>query len=64
MRAISQGGPEVLKEPVSRFMTKTVVMAREADTINLRMSEMTARRFPHMPVWKVNGWSVSSPSAT
>jgi CBS domain-containing protein len=50
MRAISQGGPEVLKEPVSRFMTKTVVTAREADTINWLMSEMTARRFRHMPV--------------
>jgi len=34
MRAIGQGGPKVLKEPVSDFMTKTVVTAREADTIN------------------------------
>jgi len=50
MRAISQDGPKVLKEPVSDFMTKTVVTAREADTINRLMSEMTARRFRHMPV--------------
>lgn len=50
MRAISQDGPKVLKEPVSTFMTKTVVTAREADTINWLMSEMTARRFRHMPV--------------
>ena len=50
MRAISQHGAKVLKEPVSNFMTKTVVTAREADTINQLMSEMTARRFRHMPV--------------
>jgi CBS domain-containing protein len=49
MRAISQAGPKVLEEPVSEFMTKTVVAAREAD-INRLMSEMTARRFRHMPV--------------
>jgi len=50
MRAISQGGPEVLKEPVSDFMTKTVVTAREADTSDQLMSEMTMHRFRHMPV--------------
>lgn len=50
MRAISQAGPKVLKEPVSDFMTKTVVTAREADTINQLMSAMTTRRFRHMPV--------------
>jgi len=50
MRAIGQGGPKVLNEPVSNFMTKTVVTAREADSINRLMSEMTTRRFRHMPV--------------
>ena len=50
MRAIGQGGPEVLKEPVSEFMTKTVVTARNADTSERLMSEMTAHRFRHMPV--------------
>ena len=50
MRTISQCGAQVLKEPVSNFMTKTVVTAPEADTINQLMSEMTARRFRHMPV--------------
>ncbi len=50
MRAISEGGPKVLKEPVSDFMTKTVVTAREADSITRLMSEMTTRRFRHMPV--------------
>jgi CBS domain-containing protein len=53
MRAISQGGPEVLKEPVSDFMTKTVVTAGEADTINQLMSEMTTHRFRHLPVVKM-----------
>jgi CBS domain-containing protein len=50
MRAIGRGGSEVLKEPVSDFMTKIVVTAREADTTNRLMSEMTMRRFRHMPV--------------
>ena len=50
MRAIGQGGPKVLEQPVSDFMTKTVVTAREADTINRLMAEMTTRRFRHMPV--------------
>ena len=31
-------------------MTRTVVTAREADTIDRLMSEMTAHRFRHMPV--------------
>jgi CBS domain-containing protein len=50
MRAIGQGGTEVLNESVSDFMTKTVVTAREADTTNRLMSEMTKGRFRHMPV--------------
>ena len=50
MRAIGQAGPKVLKEPVSDFMTKSVITAREADTIDRLMSEMTMRRFRHMPV--------------
>ena len=50
MRAIGQAGPKVLKEPVSDFMTKRVVTAREADTVDRLMSEMTVHRFRHMPV--------------
>ena len=50
IRAIGQAGPNVLNEPVSNFMTKTVVTAGEADTINRLMAEMTTRRFRHMPV--------------
>jgi CBS domain-containing protein len=50
MRAIGQAGPKALNKPVSDFMTKTVVTAREADTSDRLMSEMTTRRFRHMPV--------------
>ena len=50
MRAMGEAGPEVLKEPVSDFMTKTVITAREADTVDQLMTEMTTRRFRHMPV--------------
>ena len=50
MLAIGQSGTKVLKEPVSVYMTKRVVTAREADTIDWLMSEMTTRRFRHMPV--------------
>jgi len=50
IRAIGQAGPQVLNEPVSDFMTKTVVTAREADTSERLMSEMTVHRFRHMPV--------------
>ena len=50
MRAVGRGGPKVLEEAVSDFMTKTVITAREADTIDRPMSEMTTRRFRHMPV--------------
>jgi CBS domain-containing protein len=50
MRAIGQAGSKVLNQPVSDFMTKTVVMAREADTSERLMSEMTVHRFRHMPV--------------
>jgi CBS domain-containing protein len=34
MQAIGQSGTKVLKEPVSVYMTKRVVTAREADTID------------------------------
>ena len=50
LRAIGQAGPKVLERPVSDFMTKTVITAREADTVNQLMAEMTRRRFRHMPV--------------
>jgi CBS domain-containing protein len=50
LRAIDQAGPKVLEEPVSDFMTKTVITARQSDTVDQLMTEMTKRRFRHMPV--------------
>ena len=50
MRAIGKSGAKVLKDPLSGYMTKTVVTAREADPIHRLMSEMTVHRFRHMPV--------------
>jgi CBS domain-containing protein len=50
MRAMGQAGPKVLNEPVSNFMTKTVITAGEADTSDQLMSEMTIHRFRYMPV--------------
>jgi CBS domain-containing protein len=50
VRAISQSGAKVLEEPVSVHMTKKVVTAQKADTIDRLMSEMTVHRFRHMPV--------------
>jgi CBS domain-containing protein len=50
VRAIGNAGAKTLKEPVSAYMTKTVVTAREADTIDRLMSEMTTHRFRHLPV--------------
>jgi CBS domain-containing protein len=50
VRAIGRSGPKVLKDPVSNYMTRSVVTAREADTIDRLMAEMTAHRFRHMPV--------------
>jgi CBS domain-containing protein len=50
VRAIGKSGPKVLKDPVSDYMTRTVITAREADTIDRLMAEMTSHRFRHMPV--------------
>ena len=50
VRAIGRSGTKVLKEPVSAFMTTTVVTARESDTIDRIMAEMTTHRFRHMPI--------------
>ena len=46
VRAIGKSGAEVLKDPVSVYMTKTVVTAREADTIYRLMSEMNSAPVP------------------
>lgn len=50
VRSIAKGGKDVLQKPVSHCMTKEVITCRETDTINSLMSEMTSRRFRHLPV--------------
>jgi CBS domain-containing protein len=50
MRAIGQAGSKVLNKPVSDFMTSNVVTAREDDTSERLMSEMTVHRIRHIPV--------------
>ncbi len=50
VRAIGQIGTKALRDPVNDYMTMSVVTARESDTIDRLMAEMTAHRFRHMPV--------------
>jgi CBS domain-containing protein len=50
VRAIGQIGSKALRGPVNDYMTMSVVTARESDTIDRLMAEMTAHRFRHMPV--------------
>jgi CBS domain-containing protein len=50
IRAIGQGGPQVLKIPVSKFMTTAVITARNTDTYDQLMSGMTTQEFRYMPV--------------
>jgi CBS domain-containing protein len=50
IRRLAEKGPEVLSSPVSATMTKTVISCSESDTLDMLMSEMTTRRFRHLPV--------------
>jgi len=50
VRAAAQGGSKVLESPVSKVMTKDVIICQEADTIDQLMAEMTVRRVRHIPV--------------
>lgn len=50
VRTIADKGPDILKSPVSKCMTKDVITCRESDTIDTLMSGMTTGRFRHMPV--------------
>ena len=50
MRAIGQAGSKVLNKPVCDFMTSNIVTAREDDTSERLMSEMTVHRIRHIPV--------------
>lgn len=50
IRALSEGGPGCVTQPVSEIMTRNVVTCQETDTLEELMAMMTARRFRHLPV--------------
>jgi CBS domain-containing protein len=50
VRALSEGGPDCLEQPVAQVMTRQVVTCQETDTLDELMAMMTARRFRHLPV--------------
>lgn len=50
VRAVSSGGGEALKDPVSRHMTAKVITAREEDSVEETMETMTQSRIRHLPV--------------
>jgi len=50
IRMIGSEGPACLERPVSESMTRQVVTCQEDDTLDELMSQMTERRFRHLPV--------------
>ncbi len=50
VRAIANEGPGVLATPASGQMSRNVMTAREADTVEAVMNRMSEGRFRHMPV--------------
>ena len=50
VRRIAAAGASVLNSPIETCMTTNVISCQESDTIDQIMSEMTKRRFRHMPV--------------
>lgn len=50
VRILAEKGPEVLSEPVSTVMTRTVVTCTPDETIPVIMERMTRGRFRHVPV--------------
>lgn len=48
--ALASHGAEMLDWPASKVMTRSVITARESDTIDQLMSRMTEGRFRHLPV--------------
>lgn len=50
VRILGEKGPEVLSEPVSSVMTRTVVTCTTSETIPVVMERMTRGRFRHVPV--------------
>lgn len=50
IRAMAERGAEALSDPVSRYMTRTVVSCHETSLVEELMEIMTAGRFRHLPV--------------
>ena len=50
VRALAKQGADVLDDPVSRHMTKSVVAADESDSVIAIAQKMSNGRFRHMPV--------------
>ena len=50
IRALATDGAESLEWPVAEVMTRDVLTCNDGDTIDHLMSQMTARRFRHLPV--------------
>lgn len=50
VRALAQEGSVCLDQPVSGFMTRDVVCASPADSLDKVLAVMTRGRFRHMPV--------------
>lgn len=55
VRAVAQGGAEILSSPVADIMTRDVVTCNESATLDDVMHTMTRGRFRHVPVVDADG---------
>lgn len=52
VRAVAEAGADALNRPVSEFMTRDVLFAEPAETVDGLLARMTDRRVRHLPVCK------------
>ena len=52
VRAVSAGGADALKDPVSKHMTSKVISTTEEESVDETMETMTQSRIRHLPVLK------------
>jgi len=50
VRALAEGGAGALSQPVSAFMTRDVIFASPAESVDTLLEQMTDRRIRHLPV--------------
>jgi CBS domain-containing protein len=50
VRALAEGGATALSQPVSAFMTRDVIFASPAESVDTLLEQMTDRRIRHLPV--------------